>query len=91
MSELEKFDIKTKNINPIYPPMVDDTNGAIFCKYFKSVDIDGSTVPLVLEIDSFYVNDKNVENSYDIKLKNIARAGADYLVDFTRVNAPKIK
>jgi flavin reductase (DIM6/NTAB) family NADH-FMN oxidoreductase RutF len=75
-SEAEIFDIKTEYIKDGYPPMVSDCECAIFCDFLQIVELNGSkTIPTILEVDSYYIDDKIVDDKMNIDLDNIGRVG----------------
>ncbi len=77
-SEFEHFNIKTKEMLPNYPAIPKSAKVAIFAKYLKEVELEGSkTVPVIVEIEAIYIDD-TIYNSGKIKLNPLARVGAKY-------------
>ena len=83
VSEAQMFDIKTKKIFDDFPPMVKDSPAAFFCRFFQKIDLNGSkTVPLILEIEKYFVNDNFVtdKQKFHIELELLARVGKEYAI-----------
>ena len=81
-SEIEKFDIKTKNIIEDFPPIVQNIPSAFFCTLLEEIDLKSSkTRPLVLEVHSQYLDSNVVKKNNDklsINFKAIARVGRSF-------------
>jgi flavin reductase (DIM6/NTAB) family NADH-FMN oxidoreductase RutF len=79
-SEIEKFDIKIENILDEYPPIVKDVQSAMFCEFKQTIDIEGATVPVILEVKSQYIDDSRVVDSEKLYLniENISRVGKEF-------------
>lgn len=93
VSESEVFDIKTKKIFDDFPPIIEDIPAAFFCRLYQKIDLKGSkTVPLILEIEKYFVDDKFVTdpNKFHIELDLIARVGKNYAICNKKIEAPKI-
>ena len=80
LSEAEVFDIPTKRLIEGYPPIVSDTPAAFFCDLFQKIELGGKTIPLILEVKRYYVNDRYVKDkeSFDIEIEAVARVGKEY-------------
>ncbi len=80
ISEAELFDIPTKRILQEYPPIVTDTPAAFFCELFQKIELGGKTVPLILEIKHYYVNDRFIHDKerFEIEFEAVARVGKEY-------------
>jgi len=78
ISEVEKFNIPTKNIIDHYPPIIDGCDSAMFCDFHKEIDMEGQTIPIILEIKSQYFNDNICDERLNIDLDNISRVGKEY-------------
>jgi flavin reductase (DIM6/NTAB) family NADH-FMN oxidoreductase RutF len=81
-SEIEKFNIKTENILNEYPPIVKDVQSAMFCEFKQTIDIEGATVPVILEVKSQYIDDSRVVDSEKLYLniENISRIGKEFAI-----------
>ena len=93
ISEAKIFDIETKKIFKDYPPIVKDTPAAFFCSLYQVIDLKGSkTIPLVLEIDKYYVDDKFItdKEKFQIDLELIARVGKEYAICNKKIKPPLI-
>ncbi|MRI57911.1 MAG: flavin reductase [Epsilonproteobacteria bacterium] len=80
LSEAEVFDIPTKRLIEGYPPIVSDTPAAFFCDLFQKIELGGKTIPLILEVKRYYVDDRYVKDkeSFDIEIEAVARVGKEY-------------
>ena len=82
ISEVEKFNIKTKKIYDDFPSIVQNTPSAFFCTLMQEIDLEHSkTIPLVLQIHKQYINDNNLEiinNKININFDPIARIGRTF-------------
>jgi flavin reductase (DIM6/NTAB) family NADH-FMN oxidoreductase RutF len=93
LSEAELFDIKTKIINNDYPPMIEDVPCAYFCTLNQEIDLgDSSTIPLVLNVNEIYVDDKNIidKERLTISYDPVARIGKSYAFLGEDIAAPVI-
>jgi len=89
-SEAEYFDIPTKRIFEAFPPIVQGAPAAFFCSFLQRVELGGKTVPLVLKVERYYVDDRYVKEDYDIELDLIARVGAKYAKLGESIEPPQI-
>jgi flavin reductase (DIM6/NTAB) family NADH-FMN oxidoreductase RutF len=89
-SEIETFDIQTQKIIDDFPPIIKDAPAAFFCTLFKEIDLGGKTIPLILKIEKYYVDEKYVNEGFDINLDLIARVGAKYAKFCEKIEPPKI-
>lgn len=79
-SEAIEFNIKTKKILDSYPPMIENTHGALFCSFLQQVNLENSkTIPLIMEIHHYYLHESIVDENMNISLENIGRVGKSYL------------
>jgi flavin reductase (DIM6/NTAB) family NADH-FMN oxidoreductase RutF len=77
-SEVEIYDIKTKKVLDGYPPIALDAQSALFCDLHSEVELEGTTVPVILEIKSQYVVDERIDDALNISLENISRVGKNF-------------
>ncbi len=77
-SEAEKFNISTKIIIEEYPPIIDEVESAFFCNFYQKVELEGKTIPIILEVKAFYFRDDIYNENLDITLSNIGRVGKNY-------------
>ncbi len=91
-SEAEVFDIPTQRLYEEFPPIVEGAPAAFFCTLFQELDIGGATIPLILKIERYYVDDRYVKNKerFEIDLDLIARVGAYYAALGKRIEPPQI-
>ena len=78
VSEVETFHIKTKKVLEEYPPMIASSKTAFFCELFEELDIGGLTVPLILRVNTQYIDDDIIDERDYIKLDNIGRVGKSF-------------
>lgn len=80
-SEFETFHITGKRILPDYPMMVEASKAALFCRFVKTMPIEGSeTTPCLLLIEHAYYADDIIDTSLHVKLDNVGRVGSKLLV-----------
>lgn len=77
-SEVEKFHIKTTPIIKDFPPIVSSTQSALFVTLYEELDLKGKTIPLLLEVQSQYIDDKIINDDGSLQLDNIARVGKEF-------------
>ena len=81
-SEFEKFDIKTKTINPNYPDVPNNAKVVFFCQYLQEVELKGSkTIPVIVELKEIYIDDELFTDKENLRVdftNQIARVGARY-------------
>jgi len=93
VSEAQMFDIKTKKLFEDYPPIIEDTPAAFFCTLYQKIELKNSkTIPLILEIEKYFVDDKFVTDpqKYHIDLELIARVGKEYALCDKKIEPPKM-
>ena len=91
ISEADSFDIKTKKVLDNYPPIVDGVKSAIFCDFYKEIELEGSkTIPIILEVNSYFFEDNVIDEKLNINLNNIGRSGKEYLKDSIKVTPPTL-
>jgi len=93
VSEAEIFDIKTKRVFEEFPPMVENSPASFFCNFYQKIDLKNSkTVPVILEIKKYYVDDRFVSDpqKFHIELELIARVGKEYAICNKKIEPPKI-
>lgn len=92
ISEAKKFDIKTKKVYDDFPPLIEGVHSAFFCEFNQEIDLNGPTVPIVLNIKHQYIFSKNILNKekLHIKVENIARVGSSYAKIGEHIQAPDI-
>ncbi|MBT4031044.1 MAG: flavin reductase family protein [Campylobacteraceae bacterium] len=80
ISETTKFNIPTTDILDDYPPIIEGCDSAMFCNFHKEVELEGKTIPIILEIKSQYCNDNICDNNFNINLENISRIGKEFAI-----------
>lgn len=92
-SELEVFDIPTKNMIEGFPPMPEGIKVAFFCEYLQEVELQGSkTIPVIVEIKHLYLDNNIISDTKKIafEFSAIARVGRKYATLDESITAPEI-
>ncbi len=92
-SEAKVFNIELEKILSEYPPIPKGIKVAFFCKFFKEVDLGISkTIPIIVEIDKLYLDQKIITDKESLKVKfdAIARVGQSYFKLSNEIKAPLI-
>ena len=92
-SEIEIFDIPTKNMIEGFPPMPKGIKVALFCEYLQEVDLKGSkTIPVIVEVKHLYLDNEIISDTEKITLdfSGIARVGREYATLNECIAAPEI-
>jgi len=92
-SEVEVFDIPTKNIIEGFPPIPEGIKVAFFCEYLQEVDLKGSNhIPVIVEIKHLYLDNTIISDKEKITLEfsSIARVGRGYAALGENITAPEI-
>ncbi|MEN8727004.1 MAG: flavin reductase family protein [Sulfurovum sp.] len=92
-SEVEVFDIPTKNMIQGFPPMPEGIKVAFFCEYLQEVDLKGSkTIPVIVEIKHLYLDNQIISDTEKISVEfsSIARVGREYAILGESITAPEI-
>ena len=80
-SEFETFGIAGQKILPDYPMMVKASKAAFFCRFVKTMPIEGSeTTPCLLLVEHAYYSDDVIDTSLHVNLNNVGRVGSKFLV-----------
>lgn len=93
-SECEKLGIKMKTINESFPPIVEGVPTAFFCKYHSTVELDGKTIPTIVEIKEQYLDENAVsekEGRYAIDFEPLMRIAREYGTLGKRIKTPILK
>ena len=79
ISEAQKFGIATERSIDGYPPIITGTPAAFFCDLHQIVDLGGGkTIPIILKIAHYYIDDSYYDEEYNFDLDVIARIGKEY-------------
>ncbi len=80
ISESEFFDINTTSVFEEFPPMIEDVPCAYFCTFNQEIDLGGSNVPVILNVEQIFVKDENITNKerVTIEFDPVARIGKSY-------------
>ena len=80
ISEMERFNIKTKKILDNFPPLIEDVPCAYFCELNQEINLGGNTIPLILNLKQILIKDENIKDKNDLTIKYnpIARIGKSY-------------
>lgn len=77
-SEAEYFNIETEKPLESFPPIIKDVECALFCNFMKTVELEGQTIPVLLEVESAYYEDSKIDEDLKIFVKHIGRVGKGY-------------
>ncbi len=79
-SEADEFNIPLKEIFKNFPPAVASTPVCYACTLNQEVNIGGSTIPIILNLEHIFVEDSIVTNKdrLTIEFKPVARVGRAY-------------
>ena len=79
-SESEIFNIETIQLKDDYPPIIKNVPVAYFCTFNQEINLGGKTIPLVLNVEEIFVDDKNITNKekLTIEYNPVARIGKSY-------------
>jgi len=91
-SERDRFEIPTSSIKEGYPPAIETAPVAYFCHLLQEVDLGGKTVPLILQIDEIFVDDRVITDpeQMHIDFKPVARIGKKYAFLGEEIDPPVI-
>ncbi len=83
-SEKEKFGIETQIFLNDYPPMIEGVETAYFCDFFQEINIGGKTVPIIMKINTVYLDEKIITNKerWHIEAKAVGRIGKWFATDY---------
>ncbi len=91
VDEAEHFNIETEKVYDDYPPIIKGAPSAFFCTLTQEVNLEGSkTIPLFLNIDHMYLDEKHVNDNLHFELDVIARMGKAYAKLGDHIPAPEI-
>lgn len=77
-SETDIYNIETKYILDGYPPIIASVQSAMFCDFHSEVLLEGSTIPIILNVKKHYFKDELIDEKLSISLENIARVGKNF-------------
>jgi flavin reductase (DIM6/NTAB) family NADH-FMN oxidoreductase RutF len=60
VSEAEKFDIPTKRVLENFPPLIENSSSALFCKLHSKIEFEGNTTPIFLEVE-YQIRDEKID------------------------------
>ena len=86
-SEASKFGIMLERIEESFPPIIKGVDVAYFCSFLKKVDIGGSTIPLIYEILSVYLNDEIIKDKkrMQIDFDAVGRIGKKFAIRYKTI------
>jgi len=92
LSEAENFNIDTTIINSAYPPIIKDVPSAYFCTLNQEIDLGGTTVPLILNVDEIFIDDRVItdKEKLTISFQPVARIGKRYAFLGDEITPPTI-
>ncbi len=86
-SEAVKFGIETWKVKENYPPMIKGVQVAYFCDFFRKVDIGGSTIPLIYQIEAVYLDDSIITDKerMHINFDAVGRIGKKFALEYKTI------
>jgi len=94
ISECQKLGIEMDTIKEDFPAIVKGVPCAFFCTYHSTVELDGKTIPTIVEIQEQYLDDKIVEKNvdkYNIDFEPLLRIAREYGTLGKRIETPPLK
>ncbi len=93
ISESKEFDITTKELIKDFPPMIENSSVVYTCTFNQIIDLgDARTIPVILNVENIYIDDKNLETNPRVKVNfnPVARVAREYAFLTKRIKAPTI-
>ncbi|MRJ02277.1 MAG: flavin reductase family protein [Epsilonproteobacteria bacterium] len=90
VSEAEEFGIELEYLFPNFPPIVSGVPAAFSTTLLQEISLGGKTHPLIMEIESAYIDDSHITEEGGIELDLIARIGARYGTISSPIDPPDI-
>ncbi len=78
ISEAKKFGIATKRVIEDFPPIIQASPAAFFCTLYQEIELGGKTVPLILEIEHYFIEDSYYKEELAFEFDFVARVGKGY-------------
>ena len=82
-SEFSTFNIESKAAEADFPAIPKSAKIALFCEYYKEVELEGSkTIPTIVEVKKVFVDDSLILDKEPVKINierpTLARVGKEY-------------
>ncbi|WP_321315417.1 flavin reductase family protein [Halarcobacter sp.] len=75
-SEIKAYEIDVQKPLDDFPPMITSTQTALFCEFYKEVELPGKTTPIILEIKKQFIEDGRLDERSHVHVDNVGRSGA---------------
>lgn len=75
-SEIKTYEIDVQKPLDDFPPMIASTQTALFCEFYKEVELPGKTTPIILEIKKQFIEDGRLDERSHVHVDNVGRSGA---------------
>ena len=75
-SETKTYNIDVQKALDEFPPMIASTQTALFCEFYKEIELPGKTTPIILEIKKQFIEDGRLDEKSHVNVENIGRSGA---------------
>ena len=75
-SEIKKYNIDINKPLDEFPPMISSTQTALFCEFYKEIELPGETTPIILEIKKQFIEDGRLDEKSHVDVDNVGRSGA---------------
>jgi len=77
-SEIEKFAIDVEEVMEGFPPMISSCESALFCEYYDTYEIPGTTTPVILQVKQQFIEDDKINERNHVNIDNLARCGVKF-------------
>ncbi|XOB63756.1 flavin reductase family protein [Campylobacterota bacterium DY0563] len=75
-SEIKTYEIDVQKPLNDFPAMIASTQTALFCEFYKEVELPGKTTPIILEIKKQFIEDGRLDDRSHVHVDNVGRSGA---------------
>lgn len=75
-SEVETYNIDVQKVLEDFPAMIASTQTALFCEFYKTVDLPGKTTPVILEVKKQFIEEGRLDEKSHVHVDNVGRSGA---------------
>lgn len=75
-SEIKTYEIDVQKPLEDFPAMIASTQTALFCEFYKTVELPGNTTPVILEVKKQFIEDGRLDEKSHVHVENVGRSGA---------------
>lgn len=92
VSEADLFKIETQKLCESFPPMIKGAPIAYCCTLNQEINLGGSTIPLILNVEQIYVDDTIISDKerLSIAFNPVARVGKGYALMGEELPTPQM-